>query len=54
MGVLTGQLLKDADAVIGYHLGELGGPDRPNVNRPVTIEPTLDALERTLDDALSG
>jgi threonine synthase len=54
VGVLTGQLLKDADAVIGYHLGELGGPDRPNVNRPVTIEPTLDALERTLDDALSG
>jgi threonine synthase len=54
VGVLTGQLLKDADAVIGYHLGELGGLDRPNVNRPVTIEPTLDALERTLDDALSG
>ncbi len=54
VGVLTGQLLKDADAVIGYHLGELGGPDRPNINRPVTIEPTLDALERTLDDALSG
>lgn len=53
VGVLTGQLLKDADAVIGYHLGTLGGPDRPNVNRPVTIEPTLDALERTLDDALS-
>jgi threonine synthase len=54
VGVLTGQLLKDADAVIGYHLGDLGGPERPNVNRPVTIEPTLDALERTLADALSG
>lgn len=53
VGVLTGHLLKDADAVIGYHLGDLGGPERPNVNRPVTIEPTLDALERTLDDALS-
>ena len=54
VGVLTGQLLKDADAVIGYHLGALGGPDRPNINRPVTIEPTLAALERTLADALSG
>ena len=54
VGVLTGHLLKDADAVIGYHLGDLGGPDRPNVNRPVTIEPTLAALERTLDDALSS
>ncbi len=54
IGVLTGQLLKDSDAVIGYHLGVLGGPDRPNINRPVTIEPTLDALERTLADALSS
>ncbi len=54
VGVLTGHLLKDADVVIGYHLGELGGPDRLNINRPVTIEPTMDALERTLADALSG
>lgn len=54
VGVLTGHVLKDADAVTGYHLGELGGPDRPNVNRPVSIPGTLDALERTLDDALSG
>jgi threonine synthase len=54
VGVLTGQLLKDADAVTGYHLGDLGGSDRPNINRPVTIEPTMDALERTLADALSG
>lgn len=54
VGVLTGHLLKDGDAVIGYHLGELGGPDKPNVNRPVSIPGTLDALERTLDDALSS
>lgn len=54
VGILTGHLLKDADAVTGYHLGELGGAGRPNVNRPVSVEPTLDALERTLDDALSS
>jgi threonine synthase len=54
VGILTGQLLKDADAVVNYHLGDLGGLDRPNVNRPITVEPTLDALERTLADALSG
>lgn len=53
VGILTGQLLKDADAVVGYHLGDLGGPNRPNLNRPVTVEPTLDSLERTLADALS-
>jgi threonine synthase len=54
VGVLTGQLLKDADAVVGYHLAELGDTDRPNINRPVTVEPTLAGLERTLDDALSS
>jgi threonine synthase len=54
VGILTGQLLKDADAVARYHLGDLGGDDRPNVNRPITVEPTLDALERTLADALSS
>jgi threonine synthase len=54
VGILTGQLLKDVDAVVRYHLGDLGGDDRPNVNRPITVEPTLDALERTLADALSS
>jgi threonine synthase len=54
VGILTGHLLKDADAVVSYHLSDLGDPDRPNVNRPITVEPTLDALERTLADALSG
>jgi threonine synthase len=54
VGILTGQLLKDADAVVRYHLDDLGGADRPNVNRPITVEPTLDALERTLADALSS
>jgi threonine synthase len=54
VGILTGQLLKDTDAVARYHLGDLGGDDRPNVNRPITVEPTLDALERTLADALSS
>ena len=34
VGVLTGQLLKDADAVIGYHLGELGGDRTPERESP--------------------
>lgn len=53
VGVLTGHVLKDADAVTGYHLGDLGGPARPNRNQPLSIPGTIDALERTLDDALS-
>jgi threonine synthase len=54
VGVLTGHLLKDADAVSDYHLHENGAVNRPNVNRPVTIKPDLESLERTLSDALPG
>ncbi len=50
-GVLTGNLMKDADVVIDYHLGE-GAEQRPLANRPVVIDPTLDALEGVLASAL--
>ncbi len=50
-GVLTGNLMKDADVVIDYHLGE-GADQRPLANRPVVIDPTLDALEGVLARAL--
>jgi threonine synthase len=54
--VLTGHVLKDADAVVNYHLHEhdLDGSPRPGANRPVRVEPSLAALERTLADALHG
>ncbi|HEX3302119.1 MAG TPA: threonine synthase [Thermomicrobiales bacterium] len=47
VGILTGHVLKDTDAVTAYHLG----PDseyRPMANRPVSIPATLDALEKVL------
>jgi threonine synthase len=52
--VVTGHVLKDTDAVIGYHFDDLDGAPRPGSNRPVRVEPTLAALERTLADALHG
>jgi threonine synthase len=50
-GVLTGNLMKDADTVMRYHTGE-GSESRPLANRPVVIDPTLDALREVLGDAL--
>ena len=51
VAVLTGHVLKDADAVVAYHLGER---DRPGANRPISVAAELPALERALADALHG
>ncbi|MFN8594185.1 MAG: threonine synthase [Thermomicrobiales bacterium] len=51
VGVLTGHLLKDAEAVIAYHLDE-GSAPRPGANRPIRVAAELPALERALADAL--
>ena len=48
VAVLTGHLLKDPDVTLQYHTGQLGG-DR--ANPPVTIDPTLEALEAVLGGA---
>jgi threonine synthase len=50
-GILTGNLMKDTEAVIDYHLGA-GSDERPLANKPVLIDPTLDALEGVLAGAL--
>jgi threonine synthase len=54
VGVLTGHVLKDTDAVVKYHLDDLDGSARPGANRPVTIPAELSALERVLTDAIHG
>lgn len=48
VGVLTGHLLKDADAVIGYHLSDGADGRRTDANRPVTIPAERAALERVI------
>ena len=52
VGVLTGNVLKDTDAIVNYHLMDLDGEPRPRANRPVKVEATIDALKRVLDDAI--
>jgi threonine synthase len=56
VAVLTGHVLKDADAVIAYHLHPEDGIDasRPGANRPIRVAAELPALERALADALHG
>ena len=43
-------ILKDPDAVIGYHQDQLGkmGIKGTFANRPVQIPPTLEAVKKTL------
>lgn len=43
-GVLTGHLLKDPDAVVRYHRGELEGIRSTYANRPVEIAGGVDAV----------
>jgi threonine synthase len=47
--ILTGHLLKDPDAVIGYHRGEIRGVVSQFANPPVSCEPTLDAVLRAME-----
>ncbi len=54
VGVLTGHLLKDSDAVVKYHFEDVDGKPRQGANRPVTIPAELSALERVLSDAIHG
>ena len=46
IGILTGHILKDPDLLLRYHQ-ELDPPP-PGANRPIEIEPTLEALEAVL------
>jgi threonine synthase len=52
VGVLTGNVLKDTDAIVHYHLTDVDGEPRERANRPVKVEATIDALKRVLDDAI--
>ena len=47
VGILTGHVLKDTDAVTSYHLGH-GSEGRAGANRPVSIPSSIEALERVL------
>jgi threonine synthase len=47
LAILTGNLMKDAEAVVAYHQPDPKG-ERPGANPPITIDPTLDAVKALL------
>ncbi|MBU0624955.1 threonine synthase [Patescibacteria group bacterium] len=48
VAILTGHLLKDPAATVGYHSGTLDKLESPLANQPVVIDPTLEALALAL------
>ena len=46
--VLTGNLMKDSDTTVKYHLGELQNIDARRGNKPIQVEPDLDRIESIL------
>ena len=53
VGILTGNILKDPDAVVGYHQDTLMdhyGIRGTFANKPVVIPATLDAVRKALGD----
>lgn len=52
VGLLTGNILKDTDAVTTYHFEDVNGAPRTAANRPLRVAAELSALEQALSDAL--
>lgn len=50
VAVLTGHHLKDPQATLDYHLGELEGITPTYASRLVVVEPTLEAVRRVLEE----
>jgi threonine synthase len=46
--ILTGNLMKDADTTVEYHLGTLWGIKTSRSNKPLQVEPDLDIIEAAL------
>ena len=49
-GILTGNLLKDPDATINYHLDKIKNIKPTYPNKPIVIDANLDALKNALDE----
>ena len=47
-GILTGHVLKDPDAVVGYHRGTLEGIVSNFANAPVSVDATTVAVTRAI------
>ena len=48
VGILTGNLLKDPDVVVGYHTGSLEGIQIQRANAPLVAPADVDAIRALL------
>lgn len=46
--IITGNLLKDTDSTINYHLSNLRGIKPKYANKPISIEPTIEAVKKAI------
>ncbi len=54
VGILTGHLLKDPDTTIKYHTAELDGIQSEHATKIIAAEPTLAAVQNSIEQALSN
>jgi threonine synthase len=52
VAVLTGHLLKDPGATVDYHLSQLQGITPAYANAPIVIEPTVEAVQKAIDNSI--
>jgi threonine synthase len=52
--ILTGNLMKDADTTVKYHLGSLEGIEVRRGNKPIQVEPDIDSIEKVLQTTYSS
>jgi len=50
--VLTGNLLKDPDSTVRYHMETMDGIRPTFSNRPVVVEPELSSVEKALSESM--
>ena len=48
VGMLTGNLLKDPDIVVNYHMGELDGIESQRANAPISAPADIDEIRRII------
>ena len=47
-GILTGNILKDPDATVNYHMGKLEGYDCQYQNEPIVVDADIEKVKDAL------
>ncbi|MHC1591332.1 MAG: threonine synthase, partial [Candidatus Helarchaeales archaeon] len=53
-GILTGNILKDPDATVNYHMGQLKGYACTHANKPIVVDADREAVEKAIKGILNG